>query len=211
MDEDLMLLSERYSLILEGMDFYPTKTDPNDPKTHNFAFPDSWTNPYHGMSDKEMYAAAYSDEGLQSHAAFREDLYMHLSNSNAIDVMRSLEPYIHLNSKRMKVPVNIHHEDYSYSIPIDVMIAACKSYLETAMTRPVEPSRPTYEEPRQMRRTADVIDFATGVQTPGGEEPVGPKIIHGGREAGYLRDKVMKILKIALEGKEHGGDFFSVG
>lgn len=211
MNKDSKLLTERYHVIAEGMDFYPTKTDPKTHQSHDFVFPDSWTNPYHGMSDKEMYAAAYSDEGLQPHKDFRADLHMHLSNNNAADIMRALEPYIHLNSKRMKVPVNIHHEDFSYSIPIDVMIAACKSYLEIAMTRPVEPERPWHTEPRQMRKTADVIDFATGVQTPGGEEPVGPRMIHGGREAGYIRDHVMKILKIALEGKEMGGDFFSVG
>lgn len=210
MDNDSKLLTERYRVINEGMDFWPTKTDPEEPKYHIPVFPANWTNPYGDMSDAEMYKAAYSDEGLQTHADFRDDLHMHLSNSNAIDIMRSLEPYIHLASKQMKIPVKIHHEDYSYSIPINIMIAACKSYLGSVVGKE-EPEIADYEEPRQIRKTADVVDFATGVQTPGGEEPVGPRIIHGGRPGNYIKDKVMKILKIALAGKDMGGEFFSVG
>jgi hypothetical protein len=210
MDNDSKLLTERYHLVKEGMEFHPTKAREDDPKYHEWVFPDPWTSPYHGISDKDMMAAAYADEELKTHPDYKPDLHLQMSNSNATDVMRSLEPYLHLNARKMKVKINIHHEDYSYSIPIDVFIAGCKSYLEANVARH-QPELPTYEVPRQMRKTADVVDFATGVQTPGTEEPVGPRMIHGGREENYIKTRVMKALKIAVTGKEMGAQFMSIG
>lgn len=41
------------------------------------------------------------------------------------------------------------------------------------------------------------------------EKPVGPRMIQGGREDGYLNKKIMKALKIAQEGKSRGAEYIS--
>lgn len=209
MDKDSRLLVERYKLVKESMSFWPTKTDPEDPKVHMGAFPAGITDPYHGQKWQDVEKQMYSGE-FKPHDAYRPDLDMSLSNVNAIGVMRSLEPYLHLNSKRLKIPIKIHHEDYFYSLPIEVMIAACKSYLEAVVAKP-EPAIPTYTEPRNWKKSADVIDFATGGRTPGSMHPVGPTMIHSGKPENYTKTAVMRILKIATEGKQHGAEFFAIG
>ncbi len=41
------------------------------------------------------------------------------------------------------------------------------------------------------------------------QKPIGPRMIQGGREDGYLNKKIMKALKIAQEGKTMGAEFIS--
>jgi hypothetical protein len=213
-NQDHKLLTERYQLINEGMDFWPTRAEkqPNGQVYYVPVFPPEWTDEFHGASREEMDKWMYSDEeaGPKKNIKYRPDLNMHLSNTNAITIVRALEPYLHHHGKTTGQNVKINHEDYSYNIPVDVFIGACKTYLQGTVGVD-EPAIPSHIEPRHIRKTADVIDFKTGIKTPGTSEPVGPMMIHGGRDENYIKTRVMQLLRIAEEGKQMGAEKFSIG
>ncbi len=229
-DKDSRLLTERYQLIKEGMSIWPTKKGDYNGKVYfEPVFPPEWTDQHHGLPydhmDK-MYAAymnaapgspeadnaktAYDDamDG-KGNPNYRPDLDMHLSNTNAIAVIKGLDPYLKHHGEKLNQITNIDHNAYSYTLPIDVFIAACKSYLANSVGVD-EPSIPSHIEPRQMRRTADVVDFKTGARTPGEMKPKGPMMIHGGRQENYIKERVMQLLHIANEGKQHGAEAMSI-
>jgi len=55
-NQDHKLLTERYQLINEGMDFWPTRAEkqPNGQVYYVPVFPPEWTDEFHGASREEM-------------------------------------------------------------------------------------------------------------------------------------------------------------
>lgn len=231
-DKDSRLLTERYHLIKEGMSAWPTKKGelPGGQIVFMPVFSPEMSDRTHGQPHyhlDKLYAATWRHKpGTPEHTQaeqdydnavsgksnphYRPDLDMHLSNVNAINVMKALEPYIVMHGKKLSLDVKIHHEDYHYSVPIDVFIAGCKGYLANSVGVD-EPAIPSHIEPRHLKKTSDVIDMATGDKVPGKMEPKGPTMIHGGRDENYTKNRVMQLLHIAVEGKNMGAEQMSIG
>lgn len=59
------------------------------------------------------------------------------------------------------------------------------------------------------RRATAYAEYEIGLMKEKNKKPIGPRMIQGGREDGYLNKKVMQALKIAQEGKQRGAELIS--
>lgn len=226
-DDELNEIRRRAGLkeqtLSESMDFSAYKKEGN---RYSFGFPDKWTKeelykiPYEEI-DWGAYVndPEYSEKVSGPNPDYRPELNLNMSNHNAVDVTRFLRDVV-------KMPVD-PDDPNGWLIPTKEFVWKIKAWQQrqkgdeepTPGIEPTDSHDPdSPQDPRlgsgpfgaltaqpewERKRQGNVVDLK--------KSPKGARMIGGGRQEGYIEERLMRMLDIAEEALEMGISHVGLG